>query len=351
MMNKRSVILFWLAAALLLAAGCHRLDPTQGEPGSLVLHLASEQLGTKATPTFNKVLVVVAYRNRTGSDAALNGTVAASTYLETTGTDITFENLGTGDFTVYAFANVDHTAWGTVGTTAASVLDGNGKVDVDRLLATITEADGLPRPFPPTATEAEIEAALNTSLMTGRTDITVNQAYTPADVVLQHPVTRLNVTVYNNTHLDITLNMLSFGAFAMPTAYLFGRDENGDDVPDVPAGTPYALCPVSSDLTITASQIQTTIPMLVYENAAAADQYRMYATVSLGGSSKHLGGAADAGCALRKVKDGVSTPLTHMRRNQEVDIVMNVYYQDTAIYFNVSVKAWADGGGGSHTFQ
>lgn len=351
MMNKRSVILFWLAAALLLAAGCHRLDPTQGEPGSLVLHLASEQLGTKATPTFNKVLVVVAYRNRTGSDAALNGTVAASTYLETTGTDITFENLGTGDFTVYAFANVDHTDWGTVGTTAASVLDGNGKVDVDRLLATITEADGLPRPFPATATEAEIEAALNTSLMTGRTDITVNQAYTPADVVLQHPVTRLNVTVYNNTQLDITLNMLSFGAFAMPTAYLFGRDENGDDVPDVPAGTPYALCPVSSDLTITASQIQTTIPMLVYENAAAADQYRMYATVSLGGSSKHLGGAADAGCALRKVKDGVSTPLTHMRRNQEVDIVMNVYYQDTAIYFNVSVEAWADGGGGSHTFQ
>ena len=30
---------------------------------------------------------------------------------------------------------------------------------------------------------------------------------------------------------------------------------------------------------------------------------------------------------------------------------MNVYYQDTAIYFNVSVEAWADGGGGSHTFQ
>lgn len=361
-MLKRSVILFWLAAALLLAAGCHRLDPTQGEAGSLVLQLTSEEVGTKATPTFNKVLVVVAYRNRTGSDAAKNGTVAAWRYLDTTGPSIEFENLEMGDFTVYVFANVDHTVWEQsgleIGTTASTVLDGSNKVDVDRLLKTFNATnapDGLPRPFVAGATEEQIEAALDASLMTGRTNITVNQVYEPANVALQHPVTRLNVTVYNNTHLDVTLNSLSFGAFAMPTAYLFGRTD-GNGVPVVPAETPYALCPVSSDLLIPAAQIQTTIPMLVYENAAAADQYRMYATVSLKVDNNttminYLGGAAAVGCALKQVKEGVSTPLTYMRRNQAVDIVMNIYYQETSINFDVTVAAWANGGGGSHTFN
>lgn len=353
-MGKKSVIFFWMIAAVLLAAGCNRLDPTPEGTGSLVLRLSSEEPETKAEPTtFNDVLVVVAYRNR--SDA-LNGTVAAWQYKSSLTGTLEFVNIGTGDFTVYAFANINHTDWeeNAVGQTAAGILDGNGKVDENRLLKTLSGLDGLPRPYAAGATDEQVKAALQQTLMSGKKEITVNKDYTPAEVVLQHPVVLLNVTVLNNTHQPIKLEMLRFDAFAMPTSYLLGRAVNG--VPTVPTGTPYALHPIHADeaseqISIAADQAKWTIPMLIYENAAPAANYRMYATVSLSGTQKHLGGGADVGQALVKVKDAVSTPITFMHRNQEVNIVLNVYYQNLTVDLSVSVAPWVNGGGGSHTFN
>ena len=355
-MGKRYIILFWMIAAVLLAVGCNRLDPTPAGTGSLILHLSSEKPETKTEPTtFNKVLVVIAYRNR--SETSLNGTVAAWKYESTLTGAMEFANVGTGDFTVYAFANVDHTAWeeSAVGETATSILDGNGKVDEDRLLKTLSGLDGLPRPaLAANATDEQIKAALQQTLMSGKKEITINKDNTSAEVVLQHPVVLLNVTVLNNTHQAIKLEMLRFGAFAMPTGYLFGRATDG--IPTVPTGTPYELYPIHADvateqISIAADQAKWTIPLLIYENAAPAANYHMYATVSLSGTQKHLGGGADVGQALVQVKEAVSTPITYMRRNQEVNIVLNVYYQNLTVDLSVSVDQWVDGGGGSHTFN
>ena len=252
--------------------------------GSIELRLNSEKaitLQTKATDLeeglkFDNVLVVLVNNS---------GNVVAKEYKDevspVTDDVISFDSLLPGTYHVYAYANIDATAWqsGSISSQEQGLAIGASFSSfVDRELATLTGTDVPSDPS-------------TSMLLTGHKEIPVGLARVSETLDLLRPVVRFKVTVRNHTQFPVSVNALRFSRFNPDKAYLLDHfDESG--VPSVPADVTYRPMPAfdtsAGDDNLVAAEAEEVIyQRLMYENAYSG-VYKIFATLGLDRSAESL---------------------------------------------------------------
>lgn len=277
-MRKSLSILLLLG--VFIAWSCRKeVDPVDAAlgSGSIELRLNSENnitLQTKATNleeglAFNNVLVILVNNS---------GNVVAKEYKEgspVTNDVISFNSLLPGTYHVYAYANIDATAWQSGDLISSQeqglAIGASFSSFVDRELATLT---GTAVPSDPSTS----------MLLTGHKEIPVGLARVSETLDLLRPVVRFKVTVRNHTQFPVSVNELRFSNFNPDKTYLIDHlDESG--VPSVPADATYRAMPAfdpsaGDDNTVAAEAEELIYQRLIYENAFPGN-YKIYATLGL----------------------------------------------------------------------
>ena len=298
----RRIFNICLVLAAVLAVSCSgRVEPVvptveDGQKtGNLTLSIGNSKMETKSDElkdgfTYNNVLVIIA--NNEGG--IIDKVYKAYPYVQGAGDlqhsvsdaevdedKIRFKDLKVGAYQVYVYANIDHTAWQTAGSTVEDIekaltVGGGATLDPDRLLRTLASG------------EVPAEPATN-MLLTGHKELYVGVSENIGEVTLVRPVVRFNVYVHNHTPFKLTLKDLSFSHFNASQSYLLDH-RNADGTPNVPSTVTYSSLPAYNS----ASPRQIAAPegdgddagkelvysTLLYENQAKED-YRMFATVSM----------------------------------------------------------------------
>lgn len=283
-MRKASFI--WLLLCAFTAWSClEEIRPgSEGSgKGSIELRLDSGKaisLQTKATNLeegleFNNVLVILVNNS---------GKVVDKQYIDETSPVsedvIHFNGLLPGNYHVYAYANIDATAWQGSDLIASNEKGLSARASfsrfVDRELATLTGPTDVPSD-PSTS-----------MLLTGHKEILVGLARVPETLDLLRPVVRFKVTVRNHTQFPLTVNDLHFSRFNPDKAYLLDHlDASG--VPAVPSDVSYRKMPsfgtsTGDDASVVADAEEVIYQRLIYENASP-NAYKIYATLTLDRSS------------------------------------------------------------------
>ena len=323
---------------VLFTVGCRRID-FAGDTGDLVLHLSVGDVETKASmqegEQFKNLLVVtVDADNVTQRQYVELG--SSSDY-----TSVVIEGLNPGECQVYAFANIDHKAWLAANNDIEKIKSGTA-VDADKLLKILT-GTSVPDPVPDSGA----------MLLTGQQRVTVTSGEKNiGEVKLYRPVARFKVSIHNNTKNSVTLNSLSFSNFNADRTYLLPHLD-GSGAPVIPSDTDHRSLPsFAGSTTVGAGKTETVYTTLLYENKAT-DEYRMMASVSLGDQELNFG---PSGALLRYIDPETSqvSPVTYIRRNQEMTVVLNIYQGVINADFNIQVisTTWAgDGKESTHTFE
>lgn len=271
--------------------------PDGSGQGGIVLTLDSSsalRLQTKATDLqegscFSNVLVVLVdnsdnvvgkvYKEYPYDPYASGNDIHQDEMVGTTATQdiIRFSGLLPGNYTVYAYANINAADWQNSGTdliTDASKEKGvtagmSFSTFVDRELKTMVSSTDVPS-NPATC-----------MLLTGKMNIAVGLSTATATLELKRPVVRFKVTVHNNTLYPVTVDQLSFSHFNPDKAYILDHSENGIPVP--PTGVTYRNLPAyntASPVTVNPGDETEVYSTLLYENAST-NAYKIYSTLSL----------------------------------------------------------------------
>ena len=283
----RKVLSIILLLGVLTAWSCHKeVEPVGAAlgSGSIELRLNSEKaitFQTKATDLeeglkFNNVLVVLVNNG---------GKVVAKEYKDevspVTDDVISFGSLLPGTYHVYAYANIDATAWqsGSISSQEQGLAIGASFSSfVDRELATLTGTDVPSDPS-------------TSMLLTGHKEISVGLTRVSETLNLLRPVVRFKVTVRNHTQFPVSVNDLRFGRFNPDKSYLLDHfDESG--VPSVPADVSYRAMPsfdtsVGDDNSVAPEAEEVIYQRLMYENAYSG-VYKIFATLELDRTSESL---------------------------------------------------------------
>jgi len=286
-MRKSLSILLLLG--VFIAWSCRKeVDPVDAAvgSGSIELRLNSENnitLQTKATNleeglAFNNVLVILV--NNSGNVVAKEYKAEGS---PVTNDVISFNSLLPGTYHVYAYANIDATAWQSGDLISSQeqglAIGASFSSFVDRELATLT---GTAVPSDPSTS----------MLLTGHKEIPVGLARVSETLDLLRPVVRFKVSVRNHTQFPVTVNALSFSHFNPDKAYLLDHfDESG--VPSLPANVTYRAMPAfdpsaGDDNSVGDDSEEVIYERLMYENAYSG-VYKIFATLTLDRSSESLG--------------------------------------------------------------
>lgn len=348
-MYKRIHIALLSVAALLLAAGCGRLSPAT-ETGNLRLEFSSNGLLTKASAKegelFDNLLVVVTTGDQTNGYTPVDGKSKFTSLTATSTANIEIEGLPVGTYEVFAFANIgDATDWGAGFNLSqisadpiniSSILK-NNQLDLDRTLANVASGS---TPAKPTTK----------MLLTGQQTVTISVDDNTGHVELLRPVAWLRVILRNHTGQGIKLTDLHFGSFNAPTTFLLDHRTNAG-LPTPPTGS-YGDLPTGATVDMSGSIDSLQVySRFLYESTAPAENYKLFATVKLGNNTESLGGGA--GSILKKIDPDTHQPsvVTHIRRNEELTLILNVYSGSSNGQFDIDLEPWLNGGTGSHTFK
>lgn len=355
-MRKALFILLLLSA---FAAGSCRKDigpeaVTSGD-GSLELKLGSGKaigLKTKATDLeegleFNNVLVVLV--NNSGN---VVGSVYKTYPYTPTGGDIQdaesessvtedvihFNGLLPGNYQVYAYANIDASAWqsGSISTQEKTVAPGTSFSSfADRELAALT-GTGVP---------ADPSGSM---LLTGRKEVAVGLTRVSETMDLLRPVVRFKVTVRNHTPFPVIIDELRFSQFNPDKAYLVDH-RNDSGIPAMPPGVTYRAMPAfdtaaGDDDTVASDTAEVVYQRLIYENAYSKP-YKIFAAMTLDRSSESM---SDLELSLGNRPFGVIdyTTLTNMDAGEQVDVLLinpRKQTRSARLYYGVSAEdnyAW-----------
>lgn len=253
---------------------------------------------------------------------------------------IHFEHLNPGNYTAYAYANINAEAWQKSG----EVISGQEKVttsgDFSSFLERELKADN---PVTPTA------AGETAMLLTGQAEVLVGLSVETHTIYLKRPVVRLRVYINNTTPYPVRLDDLQFSEFNADRAYIIGRsDENG--VPSVPSGVTYGplpAYPTASPVTAPQSgapgylEEYPVYETLLYENACP-DPYKVFALLTLDPSG--LNRQMSLGEIVREPVN--ATTLNAMANGEQMDILLTNPRKQTRsarLYYGVSAEdnyAW-----------
>lgn len=294
-MNKRILIMILSAVAILLTAGCRRIDLVE-QTSDLDLVFSTGAMETKGTAEedaaallngdkFKNLLVVLVKDNGTNKTIYWD----QRDFSVTNSGSVRFRNVKNDTYDVFAFANLsidfttDGSYWkGKSWEYVASVLANSGNV---------LDADGKL-----VISDTEKASIVNASamLLTSKGQVTINGSST-GKILLQRPYARFRVEIRNNSDKKITLKELSFGEFKPSHTYLFSQTESGN--PAVPSGTAYGTfamttIPAAGEVINSQTIKKNFFSTYLYESFDAAfataeyEMYRMYATIALGDSYK-----------------------------------------------------------------
>lgn len=287
-MRKASFILLLFCAFTVWSCQEVIIPGSEGSgSGSIELRLNSGNaisLQTKATDLeegleFNNVLAVLV--NNSGNVVDKQYVAEASAVTQDI---IQFDGLLPGNYQVYAYANIDATAWQKTGSETIASQENNLTAGtpfssfVDRELAALTGTDVPSDPS-------------TSMLLTGHKEILVGLARVTDTLDLLRPVVRFKVTVRNHTDFPVTVDDLRFSSFNPDKAYLLDHfDASG--VPSVPASVTYRDMPTfdtsaGDDNSVAANAEEVIYQRLMYENAYPGT-YKIYTTLSLDRSSASM---------------------------------------------------------------
>lgn len=228
---------------------------------------------------------------------------------------IHFNSLLPGTYTVYAYANIDATAWQQTGANLISAQEqtatsGSFSSYLDRGLLGLTTAG------------TDVPADPSTSmLLTGKKSVSVGLSTASETVDLLRPVVRFKVTVRNHTGYPVTVDELRFSHFNPDKAFLIDHlDASG--VPEVPAGVTYRALPAydtSSPETVAANSEGVVYQTLLYENASP-NAYKIFSTLTL----DRPGDTPDLTLAMGEREFGVIDyqTLSEMDEGECVDVLL-----------------------------
>lgn len=193
---------------------------------------------------------------------------------------IHFNGLLPGNYHVYAYANINASAWqsGNLIATQEKVaaVGSSFSTFADRELAALA-GTGVP---------ADPSSSM---LLTGKKEVAVGLTRVPETLDLLRPVVRFKVTVRNHTPFPVQVDELRFSKFNPDRAYLIDhRDDSG--VPAVPYGVTYREMPAfdtasGDDDSVAADAEETIYQRLLYENAYSLP-YKIFATLTLDRTSE-----------------------------------------------------------------
>ena len=264
---------------------------------------------------------------------------------------IHFEHLNPGNYTAYAYANIDAEAWQKSG----EVISGQEKVTTSGNFSSFLERElKADNPVTPTA------AGETAMLLTGQTEVLVGLSVETHTIYLKRPVVRLRVYINNTTPYPVRLDDLQFSEFNADRAYIIGRsDENG--VPSVPSGVTYGplpAYPILSSSLETAPEFGASgyeeeylvYETLLYENACP-DPYKVFALLTLDPADKNLQMSLG-----EMVFEPVSaSTLNSMENGEQMDIIVTNPRKQTRsarLYYGVSAEdnyAWESCGYNSYS--
>jgi hypothetical protein len=359
MMTMRKALFILLLLSAFAAWSCRKeLGPeaVASGNGSIELKLNSGNavtLQTKANDLeeglkFNNVLVILV--NNSG---IVVGNVY-KTYPYTPGVDdiqdaesdtsvaedvIHFNGLLPGNYQVYAYANIDASAWqsGNLIATQEKVaaVGSSFSALADRELAALT---GTGVPSNPSSS----------MLLTGQKEVAVGLTRVSETLDLLRPVVRFKVSVRNHTPFPVKVDELRFSHFNPDKAYLLDhRDDSG--VPSLPSGVTYRAMPAfdttaGDDDTVASDTVEVVYQRLIYENAYSKP-YKIFAAMTLDRSSESL---SDLQLSLGDRPFGVIdyTTLNGMDVGEQVDVLLinpRKQTRSARLYYRVSAQdnyAW-----------
>ena len=315
-------ILFFLSAVILLAAGaCRRLPDGGDGQGDLVLCLSADGTGTKADDSspdgdkYHNVLVVIADNNGKVVDKVFKSYPCLTPGPNQDAVDassvendrIYFRGLRVGYYQVYAYANLDATAWQQADISSLATIEevvtkltadgAAAHLDSDRKMLSLSETETPPYPGTSDTTPW--------MLLTGHDELYVGVDENIGTVVLSRPVVQFNVVVDNHTPFPIRVTDLHFNDFNASSSYLFARtDASGNPV--VPDNNYRPLPSLESPFPIGSQEQQTIYSVLLYENRLGQD-YRMFATVEFAEADGSI--VSDGGTPLVDPND-ITKPLS-----------------------------------------
>lgn len=289
-----------LLITLLCTLSCVKEDelgPGGSGRGGIVLTLDSSsalRLQTRATDLqegscFSNVLVVLVdnsnnvvgkvYKEYPYDPSALGNDSHQDEIVGSTATQdiIRFSGLLPGNYTVYAYANINAADWQNSGTELIS--DASQEKGVTAGMSFSTFVD---RELKSMVSSTDVPSNPATCmLLTGKMNIAVGLSTANATLDLKRPVVRLKVTVHNNTLYPVTVDDLSFSHFNPDKAYILDHSENG--IPVVPIGVTYRSLPAyntASPVTVSPGAETEVYSTLLYENVST-NTYKIYSTLSL----------------------------------------------------------------------
>ncbi len=242
-----------------------------------------------------------------------------------------------GTYSIYAYANTAHADWLDSGVQAQEKTWAKGTVfQADRMMKELTESN---TPAVPS------ETMLLTGESTMLVDITDNLGF----VELSRPVVRFNVLVYNHANVSASLTSLSFSNFNPSKGYLLPHES-------LPEGVEYRALPGFTDsVTLSADEGKTVFSTLLYEGSAPSS-YTLSATVTMTdpSTSNLLTRSLDnVNLVMVDPDTSMPVPLTSMSRNQDLTVVINIYFQELDGSFTLSVDNtyWTTGHTSEHSFN
>lgn len=177
-----------------------------------------------------------------------------------TSTNVTFAQLPSGDYQIYAFGNYYHSEWLedqdamthlkniTPGNTMPTILLKN---DDDGVLAS-PDGSGM--------------------ILSGRKTITLSSQTKNDSVILSRPVVRFRVVLENNTDYPVTLNNLAFNDFNASRSYLVDQRASESAAPSLPTSNTYEGLPSFSAVEpVNPHSKDTVYSCLLFENAAPTE--------------------------------------------------------------------------------
>ena len=261
--------------------------------------------------------------------------------------DVDCGTLAVGTYEVYAYANILHSDWLPTSSSVEEIeklmVKGDSFTDSrDRLMTVLT---GTAAPAMPT----------ETMILTGTSSILVDITDNNGWVQLHRPVARFNVEVNNHSNAAIQLTSLSFSNFNPSKGFLFAHGDNAGNL-TLPSNLSYRSLPAfEGPLDIASDSQRTVYTTLLYEGAASS--YTLNATVSMTTlENEHMERSlTNAAMVMVDPVTSLPTPLSQIVRNQDLTVVLNVYYQELEGSFSIEVDNtfWKESGAhnSNHTFR
>lgn len=198
---------------------------------------------------FNRLLVVLVQNNTVVQKVQLTNLPNVSS------TNVTFTQLSSGDYQIYAFGNDNHTDWLKDDVALRNISAGNPMPTI-----LLENNDVLASPVG------------SGMILSGRKTITIDSQTHNDSILLSRPVVRFRVVLENNTDFPVTLNNLAFNDFNASQSYLVDQRASESTAPSLPSTNTYRGLSLSTAVEpVNPHSKDTVYSCLLFENAAPTE--------------------------------------------------------------------------------